>query len=273
MAEENKAKMVIVGDGMIGKTCLIERFQKAGWDREVNTEYVPTTFRDESIPLIIDEDTNDFEHFDEQSGHIADDKFTLEVWDTAGQESMEALRQLAYPHTHCFLIGYDITNSGSLDNVETVWDTELHAHTPAEEKKVPAPRILVGTKCDLRNEDSVTYEEAYEMAKKVGCCAVIETSSVTKHNVRELEKMVIQSAKAHKEKKWVPFKIEDFEPGKAAPEPAPEPAPAAPAPAPAPAPASVAAPAAQAPAPAPPAAAAPAAGPKKDGGDGCCVLL
>eukprot|EP00658_Telonema_sp_P-2_P007453 TRINITY_DN1277_c0_g1_i13.p1 TRINITY_DN1277_c0_g1~~TRINITY_DN1277_c0_g1_i13.p1 ORF type:complete len:303 (+),score=47.84 TRINITY_DN1277_c0_g1_i13:217-1125(+) len=208
-----KAKMVIVGDGTVGKTCLLDRFTKAGWEGGMETIYNPTSFEEQSIGLILDaEDGSEFHHFAEGED-MEEDKFTLELWDTAGQEIMAKLRELAYPHTHCFLFAYDTTKRFTLENVEVSWIPEVEKHCTHEQRRVRPHRILVGTKSDLKDEenvDHVTYEEGYEVAKKIKADAFIETSALTKHNVRELQALVIQAAKAHKTKAWLPFKLTDF---------------------------------------------------------------
>eukprot|EP00658_Telonema_sp_P-2_P007454 TRINITY_DN1277_c0_g1_i2.p1 TRINITY_DN1277_c0_g1~~TRINITY_DN1277_c0_g1_i2.p1 ORF type:complete len:202 (+),score=35.75 TRINITY_DN1277_c0_g1_i2:182-787(+) len=126
---------------------------------------------------------------------------------------MAELRKLAYPHTHCFLFAYATNKRDSLENVEEGWITEVQANFTKEQKMNKPARILVGTKSDLKDEenvDHVTYEEGYEVAKKIKADAFIETSALTRDNVQQLQKMVIQAAKAHKENNWLPFKITDF---------------------------------------------------------------
>merc|ERR1711907_751180 len=211
-----QAKMVIIGDGNIGKTCLMERFSKGGMERDMSQDYVPTKFRDETIPLVYNEETKEFHHF-EDGEDFDDEKFLLGVWDTAGQESMQGLRALAYPHTHCFLIGYNCSDSVTLENVEEIWMKELASETEKfdnEERKYPAPKILVGTKADLKEEanpDHVSYADAYEMAKKIGACALLETSALTKQNCLELQSMVIEASLAYINRKFS-FSVEKFSP-------------------------------------------------------------
>jgi len=138
---------------------------------------------------------------------VPEDKFNLEVWDTAGQEAMESLRTLAYPKTHVFLVGYSIDKLSTLENVETEWHRELTQQASACDVTKDAPRILVGTKCDIRDEavakdpasaaNYVSAERALEVARKIGCVAFIETSAVTKKNCRELQEKVIQLGLAY----------------------------------------------------------------------------
>lgn len=226
MSTPKKAKMVIVGDGMIGKTCLVERFSKEGDAANMQEDtYNPTTFEDRSLPVVIDEATGDFEFYD-NTLHIEDDQFVLEIWDTAGQEAMESLRTLAYPNTHVFLVGFSMDKMATLENVESEWQRELNEQASTCDISKNAPRILIGTKCDLRDQaladgqECVSYEQAYEVAKRIGCVAFIETSAVTKKNCHELQKLVLLAGVSHAAKEPCPIKLEDYAPTPAPPNPA-----------------------------------------------------
>ena len=105
----------------------------------------PTTFEDRSLPVVIDEATGDFEFYD-NTLHIEDDQFMLEIWDTAGQEAMESLRTLAYPKTHVFLVGFSMDKVATLENVESEWQRELNEQASTCSISKNAPRILIGTK-------------------------------------------------------------------------------------------------------------------------------
>ena len=97
------------------------------------------------MPVVIDEATGDFEFYD-NTLHIEDDQFVLEIWDTAGQEAMESLRTLAYPNTHVFLMGFSMDKMATLENVESEWQRELNEQASTCDISKNAPRILIGTK-------------------------------------------------------------------------------------------------------------------------------
>lgn len=71
-------KITIVGDGMVGKTCLLITYAK----HEFPKEYVPTVFDDHTTQ--IDDEDNE--------------SYTVTLFDTAGQEDYERLRPLSYPN-------------------------------------------------------------------------------------------------------------------------------------------------------------------------------
>ena len=129
MSEEVKdsssgLKIVVIGDGLSGKTCLCEVFSKGRFPKE----YQPTTYETHRKEM-----------------QIGDQKVTLNVEDTAGQEAFDQLRKLIYPGTKCFVLCFEVNAVPSFKNLETVWLPELRMITGG-----CPPVVLCGTKADLR---------------------------------------------------------------------------------------------------------------------------
>ena len=140
---EMEIKLVVVGDGAVGKTCMLYRYSKD----EFPTNYVPTVFDTYSVDLVVDMKS-----------------VRLNLWDTAGQEDYERLRPLSYPGAQVFLLCFSLINKASLANVETQWVPELRS----DGRWKRAPIILVGTKKDLREKQPqsaipVTAQYRYEL--------------------------------------------------------------------------------------------------------------
>ncbi|BDD60599.1 hypothetical protein MAP00_005716 [Monascus purpureus] len=176
---ELRRKLVIVGDGACGKTCLLIVFSK-GTFPEV---YVPTVFENYVADVDVD------------GKHVE-----LALWDTAGQEDYDRLRPLSYPDSHVILICFAIDSPDSLDNVQEKWISEvLHFCSGL-------PIILVGCKMDLRHDPKtieelhktsqqpVTPEQGEEVRKKIQAYKYLECSARTNEGVREVFEAATRAA-------------------------------------------------------------------------------
>merc|ERR1712166_1060311 len=233
MALRPTPKLIIIGDGAIGKTCLVARFNKDGF----TDNYEPTMFDDQPFDLVfddIDDVTGPWSRFSEE--YTEDDKRTLAIWDTAGQESLEELRHPAYPKTHVILLGYNTSRPDSLENCKDKWQEELKEKAAPCEITKDAPCILVGTMSDKRDDEAaagnpadtyVTAAQGWAAAKGLGCCAFIETSAKADTGCSECLDLAVKAAftyssslNAKEETQANPLKIEDFEPKAAGAAPA-----------------------------------------------------
>ncbi|KAF8583782.1 putative GTPase Rho1 [Ramaria rubella] len=168
---EIRRKLVIVGDGACGKTCLLTVFSKGAFP-EI---YVPTVFESAVADIEVD-------------GKLVE----LALWDTAGQEDYDRLRPLSYPDTHVVLICFAVDSSDSLDNVPEKWLPEVLHYCHG------VPVILVGCKKDLRddtktieklrknNQRPVTSEEGLAVARKISAKSYHECSARSGEGVREV---------------------------------------------------------------------------------------
>lgn len=182
---EIRRKLVIVGDGACGKTCLLIVFSK-GTFPEV---YVPTVFENYVADVEVD------------GKHVE-----LALWDTAGQEDYDRLRPLSYPDSHVILICFAIDSPDSLDNVQEKWISEVLHFCQG------LPIILVGCKEDLRDDQKtkeelqktsqrpVTEAQGEEVRKKIGAFKYLECSAKTNKNVREVFEAATRAALLTKRK-------------------------------------------------------------------------
>ncbi|GLB42794.1 putative small GTPase superfamily, Rho family protein [Lyophyllum shimeji] len=173
-----KRKLVVVGDGGCGKTCLLivyaeNRFPEA---------YIPTVF--ENYVTQVNFDGKEIE---------------LALWDTAGQEEYDRLRPLSYPESDVILIVFSIDFPTSLANVEDKWYPEV-AHFCEG-----TPLLLVGTKTDLRSDEQtkrmlsaqgqapITPEQGGNVAREIGA-KYVECSAKTGRGVQDVFNLALRES-------------------------------------------------------------------------------
>jgi small GTP-binding protein len=151
-------KVIVVGDGGVGKTALAVRFAE-GVFRE---DYKMTIGVDFSIKTI---DV----HVNNQVRRV---KF--QIWDTGGQERFSYTRPLYYKGAVGGLVVFDITNRRSYENLER-WFNEVR------ETCFSIPMLLIGNKADLPDR-TVAYQEAEALAQRRNL-TYYETSAKSAQNV------------------------------------------------------------------------------------------
>eukprot|EP01091_Cochliopodium_minus_P007298 TRINITY_DN171_c0_g2_i1.p1 TRINITY_DN171_c0_g2~~TRINITY_DN171_c0_g2_i1.p1 ORF type:complete len:200 (-),score=58.27 TRINITY_DN171_c0_g2_i1:64-663(-) len=186
MASMQSIKLVVVGDGAVGKTCLLVSYTSNAFPGE----YIPTVFDNYSASVM-------------HNGKPV----CLNLWDTAGQDDYEKLRPLSYPQTDVFVVCYSIISRASFSNVKNKWIPELKYYSPN------TPIVLVATKSDLRkdekvlkrlqerNENVITYTEGSQFSTSIGASKFIEVSSLTQHNLSNLFNEAINSVFEKENKK------------------------------------------------------------------------
>ncbi|XP_038889516.1 rac-like GTP-binding protein ARAC7 isoform X2 [Benincasa hispida] len=167
MSASKFIKCVTVGDGAVGKTCMLICYTS----NKFPTDYIPTVFDNFSANVSVD-------------GNIVN----LGLWDTAGQEDYSRLRPLSYRGADVFVLAFSLISRASYENILKKWMPELRRFAPN------VPIILVGTKLDLREDrryaneqmgyDVITSSQGEELRKQIGASAYIECSAKTQQNVK-----------------------------------------------------------------------------------------
>jgi len=162
-------KVVVVGDGAVGKTTMLVR-------------YVENKFPENYVPTVFENYYHDVE--------IEGVPVNLGLWDTAGQEDFDRLRSLSYNDTDLVLVVFSVDAPSSLGNTTTKWVPEVEHHCEG------VPFMLIGTKSDLRadevtleklkarNQKVVTVEEAEQVANDVKAEGYMECSALTGEGVK-----------------------------------------------------------------------------------------
>ncbi|XP_042208655.1 ras-related protein Rab-9A-like [Homarus americanus] len=150
-------KVVILGDGGVGKSCLMNRFVTDRFD-EHSFHTIGVEFLNKEIEL-------------------GGETFTLQIWDTAGQERFKSLRTPFYRGSDMCLLTFSVEDPSSFQNLDT-WRKEFVYYADV---KADFPFLVVGNKIDL--ERRVTTEEAEAWCKENGDLPYIETSARDATNV------------------------------------------------------------------------------------------
>jgi small GTP-binding protein len=117
------AKVVILGDGGVGKTASIYRFI----ENKFKSDYVATV----GFSIL------------NKSVQVKNTTCNLQLWDMGGQEHFRKLRSNFYKGTYAALLVFDVTNLDSFNNLDK-WVIEAIENIGRE-----IPFILVGNKIDL----------------------------------------------------------------------------------------------------------------------------
>ncbi|GMH02960.1 hypothetical protein Nepgr_004799 [Nepenthes gracilis] len=188
MSASRFIKCVTVGDGAVGKTCMLISYTSNSFP----TDYVPTVFDNFSANVIVD-------------GRLVN----LGLWDTAGQEDYNRLRPLSYRGADVFLLAFSLISKASYENVSKKWIPELKHYAPG------VPVVLVGTKLDLRDDKQflvdhpgavpISPAQGEELRKQIGAPVYVECSSKTHLNIKAVFdaaiKVVLQPPKQKRKMK------------------------------------------------------------------------
>lgn len=122
-------KLVLCGDGSVGKTALRHRYLGFGF----KSQYMMTIGAEFSIKDII-----------WTSGPMKGSSTKAQIWDLAGQQRFANVRPLYYIGSHGALLVYDVTMGNSFENLIS-WLREIKTHVGI------VPIAIIGNKIDLRD--------------------------------------------------------------------------------------------------------------------------
>ena len=157
-------KLVFIGDSGVGKTCIISRFTQGIFENNVNS-----TRGASYSNKVID---------------VNGKPLSLDIWDTAGQETYKSLTRYFYKGAKMALLVYDITRKESFDNIKSFWYGQIKEF--GDEGVVLG---IVGNKCDMYDDEAVPEQEAREYAKSIGAIFQL-TSAQNNSGINELFKNI-----------------------------------------------------------------------------------
>lgn len=140
-------KVVIAGDGNVGKTSLIRRYCEGKFEQS-RVATIGVDFQTKVVEL--------------PSGTVK-----LSIWDMAGQDRFQVMREGFYRGCRAAALVYDLTDLESLAHIKR-WRDELVGVVPT------VPMILVGNKRDLAADASLTPGQA--MARAIGIPLIVTSA-------------------------------------------------------------------------------------------------
>ncbi|MBN2228722.1 MAG: GTP-binding protein [Candidatus Thorarchaeota archaeon] len=174
MSAEYRFKIVMLGDGAVGKTAMTTRFTQdyfdADYKRTIGADFAVKRLEIPDIDALV----------------------TLQCWDLAGQPRFEFVRQGFYRGARGGLLLYDVTRRRTFLNIDN-WKDETFTNVGKE-----IPLVVVANKVDLEESRAVSTKEGKAYAKEHEFLYV-ESSALTGENVEEayvkLCKRMIKEAK------------------------------------------------------------------------------
>eukprot|EP01126_Amoeba_proteus_P064571 TRINITY_DN9060_c0_g1_i3.p1 TRINITY_DN9060_c0_g1~~TRINITY_DN9060_c0_g1_i3.p1 ORF type:complete len:215 (+),score=46.90 TRINITY_DN9060_c0_g1_i3:129-773(+) len=157
-------KVVVLGDGGVGKTCLIRRYLNHCY----SPQYKATIGADFHLKEIVM------------------DNFTtahLQIWDTAGQERFRALGRAFYHGADCCVLVYDVNDQKTFESLESWRQEFLDQAAPSDPESFPF--AVIANKIDLEALRMVTKKQALSWCQAKGNIPLFETSAKEGLNVEE----------------------------------------------------------------------------------------
>ena len=150
-------KILLLGDGRVGKTSLLRRF--------IDNTFIPdykTTIGVQFMTRTID---------------LEGKSIKLVIWDVAGQSKFTSYRHLYYKDAEGIILVYDITREDTFKNLE-LWITDSLKHT-ARNTQI----AILGNKVDLDEKRSVSKVDGEQFSTGKNASLFSETSAKTGENV------------------------------------------------------------------------------------------
>lgn len=155
-------KILLAGDAGVGKTSIVQRFIKNNF-------------------VVDHKSTVGVDVFKKRIEDFKDKSIVLSIWDIAGQDRYNFMRNSFYQGTDGIFLMFDVTRQETFKNTQK-WLTEIRE---ALGEKIPF--LLIGNKIDLLPDvgEVINRNEPMEFAEKHGSLYK-ETSAKTGLNVEEV---------------------------------------------------------------------------------------
>jgi len=197
VSDAKRVKLVVVGDGAVGKTSLLLRYATGNFP----TDYLPTVFENYTAKMSRENEV-----------------ILLHLWDTAGQEDYDRLRPLSYPGADIVLLCFSTISKASFEAIQEKWAPEISHYIPN------IPHLLIGTKIDLREEkhpdpnsgkfEPTSTEQGREMCTLIHATKYLEVSSKTGQGINAIFEEAVNLVLDQRPPPGAPSKPNQVKPGR-----------------------------------------------------------
>ena len=167
--EVKRFKVIVVGNGAVGKTSFISRYV----DNEYIKSYKPTLGVDFFVKKL-----------DMQDGS----RVHLHMWDIQGQECAKNMTSTFYRKANAAIIMYDITQRKTFEDVR-IWKQDIDSKIFQD----TCPCILLGNKSDLKVMREVEEREVGNLCEELGFIYSSEISVKQNYLVRESMNVLVEN--------------------------------------------------------------------------------
>jgi small GTP-binding protein len=158
-------KVVLIGDGAVGKTSLVRKFMEGRF----KMDYLPTIGTQIYTKDVLGE---------------GDANIKLVVWDISGQPAFSSVRPDYYRGAKGIVLMFDLTRSETFEHLDG-WINEAKKYTRSPQV------ILAGSKCDLERDRKVSLNHGEAYASKIKA-PYLETSAKDGKNVEKVFAMLAE---------------------------------------------------------------------------------
>ncbi|MFX0021018.1 MAG: Rab family GTPase [Candidatus Hermodarchaeota archaeon] len=168
-SETFRFKIVVVGDGAVGKTSLIKKFTQGTFEKD----YVKTIGA----------------QFSKYNKEFNGDKVRLVFWDIAGQDDFNFLHHLFYKESKAAIIVYSLEESelgqNSFTHIKNWYEV-------VEKNCGNIPIVLFANKVDLVDENSINTSKIQKLVEEHNFLKFFLTSAKTGQGVVEAFNTIIE---------------------------------------------------------------------------------
>ncbi len=176
--EPFKAKVLLLGEGAVGKTSLIRRFVVDSYSDSYITT-IGTKVTKKNVTVGREPDEVDV---------------VMQIWDVLGQRGYSGVQETAAKGAQAVLVVYDVTRDDTRRAIEDYWMPMVWRLAGR------VPMVIVGNKADLATDRIHDEEYAYYLSNKYGMPAMLTSAKTGEHveaAFRTLGEKALESARHH----------------------------------------------------------------------------